>query len=147
MATGKYPRQPFADEGLPQDWGEPEEMPEVSDYLGPAPWAFGNWRFVVVELTADERVMLTKLAREQRRDTDAMAAALIRQGLRKKGPGAGEEGGGAGERGSRGEASSPGTWNLEPADGTRPDRSSETCQVYPELDALCERLRRSHAQR
>ena len=131
--------------------------------------------FRVVELTADERVMLTKLAREQRRDTDAMAAALIRQGLRKKGPGArgqgpgeersalepgtwnlepqqegpgaGEEGGGAGERGSRGEASSPGTWNLEPADGTRPDRSSETCQVYPELDALCERLRRSHAQR
>ena len=56
MATGKYPRQPFADEGLPQDWGEPEEMPEVNDYLGPAPWAFGNWRFVVVELTADERV-------------------------------------------------------------------------------------------
>ena len=46
MATGKYPRQPFADEGLPQDWGEPEEMPEVNDYLGPAPWAFGNWRFV-----------------------------------------------------------------------------------------------------
>ena len=61
MATGKYPRQPFADEGLPQDWGEPEEMPEVNDYLGPAPWRFGNWRFVVVELTADERVMLTKL--------------------------------------------------------------------------------------
>ena len=109
MATGKYPRQPFADEGLPQDWGEPEEMPEVNDYLGPAPWRFGNWRFVVVELTADERVMLTKLAREQRRDTDAMAAALIRQGLRKKGPGA--RGQGPGEERS---ALEPGTWNLEP---------------------------------
>lgn len=82
MATRNSLRQPFADEGLPQDWGEPEQMPEVNDYLGPAPWAFGNWRFVVVELTADERVMLTKLAREQRRDTGAMAAALIRQGLR-----------------------------------------------------------------
>ncbi len=119
MATGKYPRQPFADEGLPQDWGEPEEMPEVNDYLGPAPWAFGNWRFVVVELTADERVMLTKLAREQRRDTDAMAAALIRQGLRKKGPGAGEEGArgrgrrrGSGGAGEQGRSLFPG--NLEP---------------------------------
>ena len=117
MATGKYPRQPFADEGLPQDWGEPEEMPEVNDYLGPAPWAFGNWRFVVVELTADERVMLTKLAREQRRDTDAMAAALIRQGLRKKGPGS--RGQGPGEERSSLE---PGTWPLEPASavGGRP---------------------------
>ena len=117
MATGKYPRQPFADEGLPQDWGEPEEMPEVNDYLGPAPWAFGNWRFVVVELTADERVMLTKLAREQRRDTDAMAAALIRQGLRKKGPGS--RGQGPGEERS---ALEPGTWNLEPQ---LPERRSQ----------------------
>jgi hypothetical protein len=73
------------DEGLPQDWGEPEEQPEVRDTLGPAPWAFGNWRFVVVELTADERVALTKLANERQRDTSVMAAALIREGLRRQG--------------------------------------------------------------
>ena len=101
------------DEGLPHDWGEPEEMPEVSDYLGPTPWGFGNWRFVVVELTADERVALTKMAHEQRRDTDAMAASIIRQALRQ-----------------------------QPPPGPRPKPLSE-----PDLDALCERLRRNHAQR
>ena len=121
MATGKYPRQPFADEGLPQDWGEPEEMPEVNDYLGPAPWAFGNWRFVVVELTADERVMLTKLAREQRRDTDAMAAALIRQGLRKKGPGARGQ-----VPGQSVPPLEPGTWNLAPSPHPSPTAAATT---------------------
>lgn len=82
------PRQsylnPEVDEGLPADWGEPEQMPEVNDYLGPAPWSLGNWRFVVVELTADERVALTKMAHEQSRGTDAMAAALIRKELKKR---------------------------------------------------------------
>jgi|CXWK01.1.fsa_nt_gi hypothetical protein len=101
---------PEVDDGLPNDWGEPEELPTVNDYLGPAPWAFGNWRFVVVELTADERVALTKLANEQCRDTDAMAALLIRQGLKEKAP------------------------EL----GSGPMRE-------PDVDALCKRLRRSHA--
>lgn len=108
----RYLRENAVDEGLPQDWGEPQEMPEVSDYLGPAPWHFGSWRFVVVELTADERMALTKMAHEQRRDTDAMAASLIRQALNRKKP--------------------------EP----KPERDREV-----ELDELCERLRRSYAQR
>lgn len=104
------------DEGLPQDWGDPEEdTPGVLEYLKPA-WGFGNWRFVIVELTADERVALTRLAHVQDRDTNDMAAALIRRALREPPP----------ER------------KQQPArDPFRED----------ELNALCERLRRMHAQR
>ena len=42
----------------------------------------------------------------------------LEEGARGQGPGAREERRGAGEQGSRGEGSSPGTWNLEP--GTQP---------------------------
>lgn len=85
MAAGKHLLENLVDEGAPQDWGEPEELPEVNDYMGPAPWAFGNWRFVVIELTADERVALTTMAGYHHRSTDEMAAVLVREALAQPG--------------------------------------------------------------
>ena len=71
----------YADEGLPQDWGDPEDS-YVNDSLRTPHRGFGNWRYVIVELTADERVTLNRWANDQNRDTDDMAASLIRQALK-----------------------------------------------------------------
>lgn len=68
------------DDGLPEDWGDPAD-PQPGE---PPVWSFGNWRFVVVALRADERVALVRLAHAQHRSTEDMAAALLREGLRRR---------------------------------------------------------------
>lgn len=58
------------DEGLPDDWGDPEEPPTTP--------AWADWRTLMLTLAADEKRALVGLAERRRCTPEALGARLLR---------------------------------------------------------------------
>ena len=58
------------DEGLPDDWGDPEEPPTTPAWV--------DWRTLMLTLTADEKRALVGLAGRRHCTPEALGALLLR---------------------------------------------------------------------
>ncbi len=66
------------EDGLPQDWGDPEEEYDPRPTLPTDILGRGRWRVLIITLTADEKRALVELAEHEQRHPATMAAMLVR---------------------------------------------------------------------